>query len=65
MRKIILLSLLLVLLISCAPADTSQSTYLHSGVCRVIDEEAGVVCWLYYQNGISCLPISETDLERS
>ena len=34
---------------------------------RYVDEEAGVVCWVYtafHGGGISCLPISETKLDR-
>jgi hypothetical protein len=34
------------------------------GVYRITDEEAGVVCWLHNHNGISCLPISQTNLEK-
>lgn len=30
---------------------------------RYIDQDAGVVCYVY-GNGISCLPISQTDLQR-
>ena len=31
-------------------------------VNRYVDKEAGVVCWTH--RGISCLPISETKLDR-
>lgn len=37
-----------------------SSTYID----RIIDEEAGVVCWIYRQESISCLPISDTLLGR-
>ncbi len=30
---------------------------------RYIDQDAGVVCYLF-SNGISCLPISQTELEQ-
>lgn len=33
-------------------------------LCRVIDAEAGVVCYLYFQNGISCLSLKDTLLEN-
>lgn len=34
----------------------------HGGIDRYVDEEAGVVCYGYYNNGISCLPINQTRL---
>lgn len=37
------------------------------GWSRFVDDEAGVVCWWYksgYGGGLSCLPLSETNLER-
>lgn len=46
-----------------AVVDSSDMPY---GVSRFIDEEAGVVCWTvksYHERGISCLPISETNLK--
>jgi hypothetical protein len=50
---------------SCAPAEASDSSRGNNQVVRsYFDDEAGVVCWTYYTNGISCLPISETKLER-
>ena len=36
------------------------------GISRWVDEEAGVVCWVYsgfYKGGISCLPLSDTRLD--
>lgn len=41
---------------------SSGGTY--SAVQRFVDEEAGVVCYIYYR-GISCLPVDQTNLERS
>lgn len=32
------------------------------GVSRFEDQEAGVICWIYNQGGISCLPIEQTDM---
>jgi hypothetical protein len=62
----------LLILTSCAgvpeqseyvPHETTVKTIEVSyGVKRIIDREAGVVCWLIYTDGISCLPISETKL---
>lgn len=34
----------------------------NSDVLRFVDEEAGVVCYKLYSNGIDCLPLNETDL---
>lgn len=37
------------------------------GVERVVDEEAGVVCYKftgYNKGGISCVPLNETDLQE-
>ena len=54
------------------PQDTTDSeTFLISdriqpGINRVIDKEAGVVCWVYKgldRGGIDCLPISQTQLD--
>ena len=36
-----------------------------TGITRYVDEPAGVVCWVFIQEGkggISCLPISETKM---
>ncbi len=39
---------------------TTESSYIKK---RYIDQDAGVVCYLFSQ-GISCLPISQTELEQ-
>lgn len=39
---------------------TTESNYIKK---RYIDKDAGVVCYLFSQ-GISCLPISQTELEQ-
>jgi len=44
-----------------------ETTFYEERVHRVVDEEAGVACWLYnntYNGGIDCLPIGETRLEK-
>ena len=79
MKKILLLILLLAVT-SCA---TPTPTYLSleatpdapdviystkiSGLLRVVDEDAGVVCWVWVGPqgvGIDCLPLEQTRLER-
>lgn len=37
---------------------------LGARVVRIIDDEAGVVCWYMPSSGIDCMPISETNLKR-
>jgi hypothetical protein len=32
-------------------------------VRRVVDQEAGIACWIYNTSGISCLPLSQTTLD--
>lgn len=48
-----------------APEDVTTLTY---GVQRVVDTEAGVVCWVSnaYQRGggLDCMLVSETRLDR-
>jgi len=71
MKKIVLVFVLL--LTACAPVDRPAETedtisqeYTY-GVTRVVDEEAGVVCWTFksgYAGGISCLPINQTLLDE-
>ena len=35
------------------------------GLRRVVDKEAGVVCYMYIgRGGVSCLPLSETTLDE-
>lgn len=36
---------------------------LPAGVTRFVDEEAGVACWVYADK-MSCLPVSETRLDK-
>lgn len=63
---------LLVLAASCAGVpdapESSQITRnekvrISDSIVRVIDTEAGVVCWTYYADGISCLPLESTLLK--
>ena len=64
MRKAIAIVLCLVLLVGCRQVSggIEVASHYNSRVVRFTDEEAGVVCWLYYY-GISCLPINQTRLE--
>ena len=46
---------------------TIVSTTAFGGVFRIVDDDAGVVCWIYLggdPGGISCLPIEQTRLDR-
>ncbi len=62
---IVTLFIWLLMLISCAaPAMPDPGEY-QLWTDRFIDEEAGVVCWVYkagYAGGISCLSIEQTRL---
>lgn len=64
-RVILVLALALVLIVGCAPAmpDDVELVSNNIPIRRYVDEEAGVVCWMYYSNGISCLPVDQTKLE--
>ena len=61
---------ILTLITSCSPAMPEQiglqkietTEGLPSGVSRFIDREAGVVCWMVYRDGTTCLPLEETFL---
>ena len=45
------------------PTEVTQPDSIPRFIERFIDDEAGVVCWRYKNNGgISCLPISDTKL---
>ena len=58
---------------ACAPRvgveNASQApppVYLGTNVFRIVDTDAGVVCWVvsaYNRSGISCLPLEETLLD--
>lgn len=72
MKKFLLLVVLLSLLLAaCGPQseqgaqDTPKvtSVYIAKGLARIVDAEAGVVCWIYAGRGLSCMPLSDTLLE--
>jgi hypothetical protein len=55
-----------------APTPTSTwgttiaTTALGGDVSRVMDRDAGVVCWVFWaagRGGISCLPLKDTALD--
>lgn len=58
-----------ILLVSCLP-EARVGPYYPDGceivgdgkLCRIVDHDAGVVCWVYLQKGVSCMSISETTL---
>lgn len=67
MSKLIFAVILSILLSSCAPSQTFDGTEVTRNIFRYVDDEAGVVCWIYggYQKGgIDCMPIGETALRR-
>ena len=65
---LVVLFLLIIMLTSCIeqPPDLALvdvGRFNFRNLQRVIDSEAGVVCWIYngrQEYGISCLPIRET-----
>ena len=71
---LILLFISLMVLVSCADREdyytvqeeqTAQIIYqnLSGSMARYIDIDAGVVCWSLYSDSLSCLPLSETQLD--
>jgi hypothetical protein len=67
MKQLIALLIALSILAGCKPpsTDSTNNDSFPYGISRHVDEEAGVVCWVYtsYQRGgIDCLPISDTKL---
>lgn len=63
-----LLAAMTVVLMSSCTASTPLTTG-NPPIVRWVDEEAGVVCWVFYEyhsggpaSGISCLPIGDTNL---
>lgn len=69
MKKVILALIILLIsmtLAGCEVSHVTETKELASGITRLVDPEAGVVCWVYsgYNvGGISCLPLSETNLK--
>jgi len=72
-RLCLVLVLMAVVLASCVPKVEPGEEPLVEGhiritifVSRVVDAEAGVVCWVYQgsrSGAISCMPLSETELD--
>jgi hypothetical protein len=46
--------------------DASEGQeWVDTHIVRTVDEEAGVVCWVWYKTGgIDCLPLSQTLLGK-
>jgi hypothetical protein len=79
-KSLLFIAIVALILCSCCPderqgytevvPDTTLTFSLHWGdVERFVDEEAGVVCWIYTSNrstkgSISCLSIEQTRLDR-
>ena len=67
MKGLLLWLVIALLLVSCESLnpDEPERIAVGSDITRFIDEEAGVVCWIYTgynKGGISCLPIKDTAL---
>ncbi len=61
---VVLLIIALLIVVSCTYKDMpARNPGLPSYVHRYVDEEAGVVCWVY-EYGIDCLPIEQTRLGK-
>ncbi len=74
-RKAVLVAVLMLLAACASPRESDQETSEEitwivpglSSIGRYVDEEAGVVCWIYNgyeKGGIDCLPIADTRLGR-
>lgn len=60
---IIVLVVIAIIAIGGYALATGEDNGLPSGVTRFVDQEAGVVCWVY-SDQMSCLPVEETRLDR-
>ena len=70
MKHLLILTLIVLLFLAaaCGPSPGYEDTKdIGNMITRWQDNEAGVVCWVfvaYNKGGISCLPVSETKLDR-
>jgi hypothetical protein len=69
MKKLIIYFLILVMLVGCGGSSVPDSfdsgeecNRIGMGICRLIDTEAKVVCYIYNARGISCVPQNQTAL---
>jgi len=68
---VITIGLGIYLMITSIPLDAKKDIFATSrggeadGLSRFIDDEAGVVCYTYWNRAVSCLPISQTKLRFS
>jgi hypothetical protein len=72
-RLIVVMVVLFLVLAACAgntvdndAREVYSGAAVYNGVGRFVDDEAGVVCWVYdrYKSGgISCLPLRDTLLD--
>ena len=46
-----------------SPLSDNYEERVLSRVVRYIDTQADVVCWIYGDGGIDCMPIEDTDLQ--
>jgi len=67
MKRIAIFLLMAIILVSCtAPTPvvipSLPPSWMSAHIYRFYDKEADVVCWVYYEGGLSCLPRTETKL---
>ena len=68
----VLILVVLVVVVGCAPPPGETAAPRPAilaadsmrNVWRVVDKEAGVVCWISRKGGVFCLPLSETNLDH-
>jgi len=72
MKRLIIFLLALILTACSAPPPkeqlkTESINDIRYNITRYVDDEAGVVCWVYgnyEKGGLSCLPLSQTSIHR-
>lgn len=71
MKKVLIYIMIVFVLVGCVGASPEypdgaygeDCDLIFSGVCRIVDKDAGVVCY-NATYGISCLPLSQTNLSK-
>lgn len=67
MKKLVLLIVVFVVALGLSSCGSPTGEYTGTSVERYIDNEAGVVCWVYtapYRGGLDCMPLNETLLGK-
>lgn len=60
MKRLLVLSSIILFLSACQ--NSSGQRVDNESLWRLVDKEAGVVCWYSNSYNLSCLPIEETKL---